>query len=173
MPAVESYSDDRLLDALFKAVYAEIKRLDQLRSSDQLATTTALTAAEKAVAAALAASDKAVEKSETAQKGVNEGQNEFRGTLRDQAATFMPRAETESLVRELRGLIGSQSAELGDLRSRIDVGPPSLTAIQARSDADVGRRQGAADTQKLVFALIGAAVAALPLLAIYLANAGN
>jgi hypothetical protein len=99
------------------AIYAEIKRLDQLRQSDQLATTTALTAAEKAVAAALAASDKAVEKSETAQKGVNEGQNEFRGTLRDQATTFMPRAETESLVRELRGLLTSQDDEIQSLQN--------------------------------------------------------
>jgi hypothetical protein len=99
------------------AIYAEIKRLDQLRSSDQLATTTALTAAEKAVAAALAASDKAVDKSEVAQKGVNEGQNEFRGTLRDQAATFMPRAETESLVRELRSAIETQDHEIQALQN--------------------------------------------------------
>jgi hypothetical protein len=155
------------------AILAEIKRLDQLRSSDQVATTTALSAAEKAVAAALAASDKAVEKSETAQKGVNETQNEFRGTLRDQAATFMPRSEAESLVRELRGLINVQGETINTLRSRLDVGPPSLAAMQTRSDESVGRRAGAADTQKMVFALIGAAIAALPLLAIYLASAGK
>ena len=139
------------------AIYAEIKRLDQLRSSDQLATTTALTAAEKAVAAALAASDKAVDKSEMAQKVVNEGQNEFRGTLRDQAATFMPRAETESLVRELRGLIAAQSAHISDLRSRLDIGPPSLGVLQARSDQQTGRLTGWNDVRLLVGIVIGAA----------------
>ena len=153
------------------AILAEIKRLDQLRMADQLATTTALTAAEKAVAAALASSDKATDKAEIAQKGINASQNEFRATLRDQALTFMPRAETESLVRELRGLIGAQSETISELRSRLDIGPPSLSTLQTRSDENVGRRAGAADTQKLVFALIGAAIAGLPLLVVYLANA--
>lgn len=133
-----------------EALYVEVKRLDQLRTADQLATSTALTAAEKAVAAALSASDKAVDKSEIAQKGVNETQNEFRGTLRDQASTFMPRAETESLVRELRGLISAQAVEIGGLRSRLDVGPPSLAAIQARSDEQAGAaRQGQQDWARL------------------------
>lgn len=138
------------------AIYAEIKRLDQLRTADQLATSTALTAAEKAVAAALSASDKAVDKSEVAQKGVNEGQNEFRGTLRDQAATFMPRAETESLIRELRGLIAAQGEVITGLRSRLDVGPPSLSLLQARSDQTQGRLTGWNDVRLLVLAVVAA-----------------
>jgi hypothetical protein len=109
LPPVDEHSHE--------AIYAEIKRLDQLRASDQLATSTALTAAEKAVAAALSSSDKAVDKSEIAQKGVNEGQNEFRATLRDQAATFMPRTETESLVRELRAALASQDDEIQALQN--------------------------------------------------------
>lgn len=139
--------------ATLEALYVEVKRLDQLRTADQLATSTALTAAEKAVAAALSASDKAVDKSEIAQKGVNEGQNEFRGTLRDQALTFMPRAETESLVRELRGLIAAQAEALSVLRSRLDVGPPSLGVLQSRSDESVGRRQSS--TQGWVYVGMG------------------
>jgi hypothetical protein len=141
------------------AILAEIKRLDQLRASDQLATSTALTAAEKAVEAALTASDKAVTKSELAQKDVNATQNEFRGTLRDQAATFMPRAETESLIRELRGLINAQGEVISGLRSRLDTGPPSLGVLQARSDADAGRRAGALDMRNLIFAIGGLALA--------------
>ena len=142
-----------------EALYVEVKRLDQLRTADQLATSTALTAAEKAVAAALSASDKAVDKSEIAQKGVNETQNEFRGTLRDQAATFMPRAETESLVRELRGLISAQGEVIAGLRSRLDVGPPSLTTLQARSDNDAGRRVSTSQAWAYVIAAVGIAVA--------------
>lgn len=93
------------------AVHAEIRRLDALRAADQLAVKAALDAAEKAVAAALAASEKAVNKAELGQQRTNEGQNEFRGQLRDQAATLMPRAEVESLVRELRALIDASSTE--------------------------------------------------------------
>lgn len=88
--------------AELKALYAEIKRLDALRGADQLAVTAALNAAKEAVAAALAASEKAVNKAEINQSTVNAGQNEFRAALKDQAALLMPRAEVESLVRELR-----------------------------------------------------------------------
>lgn len=141
------------------AIYAEIKRLDQLRSADQTAVAAALSAAEKAVAAALAASEKAVSKAETAQQRVNEGQNEFRGTLKDQAATLMPRTETESIVRELRGLIEGHSATLQNIRSRLDVGPPSLGALQAESDSRRGRDSGTGDTWKLVLGFAGLGLA--------------
>ena len=151
----------------FDAIYAEIKRLDQLRTADQLATSTALTAAEKAVAAALSASDKAVDKSEIAQKGVNEGQNEFRGTLRDQAATFMPRAETESLVREVRGLIAAQTEQINALRSRLDVGPPSLSVLQTRSDQQSGRMNGWSDARVALLAVLAAAGFALALVSFF------
>ncbi len=145
------------------AILAEIKRLDQLRTADQLATSTALTAAEKAVAAALSASEKAVDKAETNQKGINETQNEFRATLRDQAADLMPRAETESLVRELRGLIATQDKTIADLRSRLDVGPPSLGVLQARSDQSQGRMTGWSDARVVLLALVSAAAFALAL----------
>jgi methylase of polypeptide subunit release factors len=139
--------------ASLEALYVEVKRLDQLRTADQLATSTALTAAEKAVAAALSASEKAVDKAEITQKGINEGQNEFRATLRDQAATLMPRAETESLIRELRGLISAQTEVINGLRSRMDIGPPSLGVLQARSDQQQGRMTGWNDIRLLVLAL--------------------
>ena len=76
--------------------------VDQRFASSEVAVTTALSSAEKAVGAALIAAEKAVEKAEAAQGRVNETQNEFRGTLRDQAADLMPRAETELLVKDLR-----------------------------------------------------------------------
>lgn len=59
------------------------------------------------------AAKEAVNKAETAQGHVNESQNEFRGTLRDQAATLMPRAESELVARELR-------IQLDDLRKSRD-----------------------------------------------------
>jgi hypothetical protein len=161
--------------------YAEIKRLDQLSQaerrrvdglfkSSEVAVNAALVAQEKAVSAALAASEKAVNKAEVAQSGVNETQNEFRGTLRDQAQTLMPRAEAENLIRELRGLIGAQSEVISGLRSRLDIGPPSLSLLQTRSDESVGaRQQGQQDWARLAAGLgiliagIGAAVKLLGL----------
>jgi hypothetical protein len=163
-----------LFEDKFARVYADIKRLDQLRisetaSSEQLtiervrrlderlnaqetAVSAALAAAEKAVAAALSASDKAVTKAEIAQAKVNETQNEFRGSLRDQAATQMPRQEAENVFRELRALLATQATATQTLTSRIDVGPPSLSVLQARSDNQIGRREGIGLTANMIVA---------------------
>lgn len=154
-----------------EALYVEVRRLDELAKSErdrvdglfrtsETAVNAALVAQEKAVAAALAASEKAVNKAEAAQGNVNETQNEFRGSLKDQATTQMPRAEAEVTFRELRGLIAAQDQVITGLRSRLDVGPPSLGALQARSDADLGRRAGSLDMRNLAFALFGAGIAA-------------
>lgn len=173
--------DFALFEDKFARVYADIKRLDQLRdssanssellvreivrrldermSAQETAVTTALASAEKAVAAALIAADKAVSKAEVAQGKVNETQNEFRGSLRDQAATQMPRSEAENTFRELRGLITTQAAALQDLRSRVDVGPPSLSVLQARSDNQAGQQQGVQLATGNLYALIAAVAA--------------
>lgn len=69
--------------------------------AQEKAVAAALAAQEKAVAAALAAADRAVSKAETAAERRFESQNEFRGTLTDQARTFMPRAEAEQATKTL------------------------------------------------------------------------
>lgn len=156
-PSLEAlYVEVRRLDQL---AGSEVKRVDGLFTESKSATNNALVAQKDSTAAALAASEKAVNKAEDAQKVVNASQNEFRATLKDQAAMLMPRSETENLIRELRGLISAQGEVITGLRSRLDVGPPSLNALQARSDADVGRRAGAGDMQRLGFALAGLALA--------------
>ena len=76
--------------------------VDQRFAASEVAVATALSSAEKAVTAALTAAEKAVAKAELSQEKVNATQNEFRGTLRDQAANLMPRAETELIYKELR-----------------------------------------------------------------------
>jgi chromosome segregation ATPase len=92
------------------------KRLDERFEGQEKAVNAALAAAEKAVTAALSAAEKAVEKAENSQQRVNLTQNEFRGTLADQNATtertMMPRAETELLVKDLRGRIDELSASI-------------------------------------------------------------
>jgi len=96
--------------------------VDQRFASSEVAVTTALSSAEKAVTAALTAAEKAVEKAEAAQGRVNETQNEFRGTLKDQAAELMPRAETELLVKDLLG-------QIGDLRTSRDASSGGISVL--------------------------------------------
>jgi flagellar motor component MotA len=85
---------------------------DSLREADQIAVQAALASAEKAVAAALTASEKAVDKAETAQGKVNQTQNEFRGALKDQAATLMPRSEYNINHKALEEKVNTLTARM-------------------------------------------------------------
>jgi hypothetical protein len=67
-------------------------------TAEQTAMQAALASAERAVTAALDAAGKAVDKAETAAEKRFDSVNEFRQQLADQAATFMPRSESESLL---------------------------------------------------------------------------
>lgn len=127
-----------------------------VHAGESKAVDAALVAAEKAVSAALAASEKAVNKAEVAQNKVNETQNEFRGTLRDQATLLMPRTEVESLVRELRVAIGSLETMMNEMRSRLDVGSPTLNSLRTRADEQSGRATAGVDTRTLILSLIAA-----------------
>lgn len=146
----------------------EIGRINDLRAADQISLVAALTAAktavdaalaaaEKAVAAALIAAKEAVNKAELAQQRTNESQNEFRGQLKDQAATLMPRSEFDFAYRIQQEKIDEMSRDLGNLRSRLDLGPPSLATLQQRSDKQEGHDQGTATTWGIVMAVATAA----------------
>ena len=65
---------------------------------------TVVSGQERAVSAAFASSQRAIDKAEAAQISHNAAQNEFRGQLRDQAASLMSRTESLSLhhAHELR-----------------------------------------------------------------------
>lgn len=78
-----------------------------LRTDDQIAITAALAAQEKAVAAALAAAKEAVSKAETASEKRFESVNEFRKTLSDQTASFLPRPEYDANHKALEDKIQS------------------------------------------------------------------
>lgn len=95
-------------------------------------------------------------------------QNEFRGSLRDQAATQMPRSEAENVFRELRALIAAQAKDTTDLRSRIDIGPPSLSVLQARSDNQQGRQQGVQSLTTNAYGLLLAIAAIAGLIGHYI-----
>jgi hypothetical protein len=86
---------------------------EQRFADNEKAVQAAFLAAKDAVSAALMSAEKAVDKAEQSQLRVNESQNEFRGTLKDQASQLMPRSEAESLIREM-------NTKIDDLRTSRD-----------------------------------------------------
>lgn len=89
-----------------KALLAERDKRDEQRfQAQQMAIKDALLSQEKAVQAALTAAKEAVTKAEVAAEKRFDGVNEFRRTLSDQTATFIPRAEAtiklEALEKEI------------------------------------------------------------------------
>ena len=62
---------------------------------------------------ALSALDKAVTKAEQAQLRVNEGQNEFRASLKDQAQTLATKEFVDTLERRIRALEEGRQTTIG------------------------------------------------------------
>jgi chromosome segregation ATPase len=151
-------------DAEIARLKAEIKRLDQVIMLNERAWGQRTADATRAVEAALAAAEKATTKAEFNQRQVNETQNEFRGSLRDQGLTMMPRSEAENTYREIRDLITRLTEQFNELRSRVDVGPPTHTTLQTRSDEEAGRHRGQQNIQAALFALAGIVIAAIAIL---------
>lgn len=104
---------DTLRQHLQKQLDDQRVLLDERYATQTKALDAAFKAAEQAVQTALASAEKAVTKAETAAERRFESVNEFRQTLTDQAATFMPRAEAESRLVAL-------AEKLDGLATRID-----------------------------------------------------
>lgn len=77
----------------------------------------------EALKLALDASDRAVNKAEEAQLRVNLSQNEFRGALKDQATTLLPRQEYEAKHESLQ-------KEVDSLKKLVYVGLGGVLAVQ-------------------------------------------
>lgn len=73
-------------------------REDQRHAAQQTAVANALASQEKFAEARQVASEKAIAKAETAAEKRFDSVNEFRQTLTDQAASFMPRAEADAKI---------------------------------------------------------------------------
>lgn len=94
--ADSGWTVDTLREFLQKQLDDQRLLLDERYATQTKALDAAFKAAEQAVTTALASAEKAVTKAETAAERRFESVNEFRQTLTDQAATFMPRAEAET-----------------------------------------------------------------------------
>jgi len=94
-------------------MHAHDLRYEQRYTAQTERVTDALVAQKEALSAALASTDKAVSKAEQAQLRVNEGQNEFRASLKDQASTLATKEFVDTLERRIRALEGAGQEHIG------------------------------------------------------------
>jgi hypothetical protein len=149
-------------EALLKEQQARVNERFEIQEK---AVQTALLGQEKAVSAAIIAADRAVTKAETATEKRFESVNEFRSTLADQASMLMPKSEAEIRFKSVEIKFDDLSKQLTDLRSRVDVGPAGLRALQTISDINSGVKQGS-DENYTRIALIIATTAAIVAVAV-------
>jgi hypothetical protein len=159
---------DRELKRVDGDLQLEVRRINDLRQADQISLVAALTAAktavdaalaaaEKAVAAALIAAKEAVNKAELAQQRTNESQKDFQDQLKDLASSLLPRSEFLIWMESVNEKLDANTTDLGNLRSRIDIGPPSLATLQTRSDENAGRSKAITNYQATILGVAGIA----------------
>jgi hypothetical protein len=101
------------------------RRYEQRFADLKVAVDLAFAAQKELVQSALLSAERAVTKAENAAEKRFDSQNEFRGSLEDQARTFMPRAEAEivfkSLVDRIQALSEFQKIKEGERKGGSDV----------------------------------------------------
>lgn len=99
-------------------IEANDRRYEQRFGDQDRAVSAALAAQEKAVAAALKAAETAVSKAEVSAEKRFDSVNEFRASLADQAATLMPRNETEIRLNALADRLSAAEQQLAQSSGR-------------------------------------------------------
>jgi hypothetical protein len=128
--------------------------LDERYATQTKALDAAFKAAEQAVSVALANAEKAVAKAEAAADARFASVNEFRKTLSDQTATFIPRAEYDAAHDALSDRVAANADRVAALELR----------LTSRLDLGEGSDRGAAGTrteQRLNISQVIAAIATL------------
>src|ERR1700730_3038561 len=131
-------SDQRFADqaiAISTAFAANEKAITAAFAANEKLVTAAFNANEKATAMALASAKEAVAKAEAASEKRFESVNEFRGQLRDQAASFITRDEysiqLKSITDKLDNAVVSFSVQLDRATSQLNSSISSLTLSSA------------------------------------------
>jgi hypothetical protein len=88
-------------------------------------------------------------------------QNEFRGSLDDLSKLMATRRESETAFQSVNNRIDDLVKQVGDLRSRLDVGPIGLQQLQGRIDVSAGEREGADRQRMFIMALVGLVITVL------------
>ena len=120
---------DRLASVADLMAAADL-RYQQRFDAQTKALDAALAAAKEAVQTALVAAEKATSKAETAADKRFDSVNEFRSQLADQAATFIPRAESEARIGAVVDLFDARYTALVE---KIEGLMQIVTAAQGRS----------------------------------------
>jgi hypothetical protein len=116
--------------------------------------------ADKAIQAALASAEKAVAKAETASERRFEGVNEFRRTLSDQSATFLPRTEYDAAHTALVDRVNANSERMAALELRL------TSRLDRGEGSDVGAAGQRTEQRLNTGSLVGIAGTVLALVAI-------
>lgn len=103
-PSIQSgiaSSSNLTIEQLYTLINERDRQYQQRFESQEKAVNAALIAAKEAVNAALSAAQTAVNKAEIANEKRLDNQNEFRGQLKDQASTLLPRTEAEARFKAI------------------------------------------------------------------------
>lgn len=93
---------------------------------------------------------------EVASKRAIEVGNEFRQTLDDLSSKQATKVELESAVKTLTDKIDTNTSAQAETRSRLDVGPAGLAALQTQQTLNAGIQQGSQITMGKIYAAIAA-----------------
>jgi len=80
--------------------------------------------------------------------------NEFRSALDDLSKTMATRRELESAQTAGNNRIDGLVKDVGDLRSRLDIGPAGLAPLQAYQHQQEGRKEGIGASVGLIVTIV-------------------
>lgn len=132
------------VESLKEFLGAEIRRVEA-----------SITAQSEAVRLLGAANHLAQEKFEASVSARFTSVNEFRNSLADLGATMATRRELEAFSSSTSDKIDDLRDQLGDLRSRVDIGPSELKALTQAVNESEGERAGTRATTAQIYTVIG------------------
>lgn len=144
--------------AIAAALIAQEKAVNTAFTASEKAVNAALVSQEKAVSAALIAQKEAVTKAEASAEKRFESVNEFRKTLADQTATFIPRAEAIQRADNNAEKIAAVDKRMTD----------NFAQVNSRLDLTTGKSDGRHDFWGYVIGAVGLASAIAVLMANYM-----
>lgn len=167
---------DREIRALKELTAAEIRRLDEESETQVARQRESLEALRHMLDAMATERQNQQEKFEATVVSRFVQVNEFRGSLDDLGKTMATRRELEAALAGVRaetltaldaakGTTDELRTQTQELRSRIDVGPATLSNLQARSDQSVGAATRGKELAAYAFAAVAAAVSLVALAA--------
>jgi hypothetical protein len=137
-----------------KALEAALKNADELEKERVARVRDEVKEVKASADLAVRAAGVAQDKFETGVKERFSQVNEFRGSLDDLGKSMGTRRELETLRDSIKVATDSLGREVGELRSRIDIGPKDLRALQSRSEQLSGRQERGKEITAYIFSAV-------------------